>query len=481
MIIGIIIMIPLLAAALTLLIRNRTKLIEALTIISSASIFIGAIMVARTVIINHTFDWTAYFSVNSLSTILLLLISFVGLLAAIYSVGYMRAELRNEIIGFSRFRQYYVLFNFFLVAMVLAVTTSNPIVTWISIEATTLSTAFLISFYNKPDSMEAAWKYLIINSVGLLLAFFGTILFLSASMSLGNHHSITWNDLMANAHLLNPVVAKIAFVFILIGYGTKMGLVPMHTWLPDAHSKAPTAISSLLSGVLLNVALLAILRFKTVLEAATGTDLAHNLLIYFGLASIILSAFLIYLQNNYKRLLAYSTIEHMGIIALGVGFGGIGMFAAILHTIYHSLAKPLLFLASGNIMLKYHTTKIDKAQGVLLALPVTSVIFFIGVLAITGIPPFGTFMTEFSILAAGMRDHLVVSILASIALIVVFIGFLRHTSAMLFGHKPENIAIGEESTWNIAPLIILAVVLVGLSIYLPEPIKTLINHATSIY
>lgn len=481
MILGLMISLPLSAALLSLLVRQKTRLIEFLALISGTSVFVLSLFIAKKVLDNQVFTWQPFFSINALSTILLTLISFIGFLASIYSVGYMREELKKEIIGFSRFRQYYVLFNFFLFAMILAVTTTSPILTWVAIEATTLSTAFLISFYSKPDSMEAAWKYLIINSVGLLLAFFGTLLFLSATVSLSSHNLITWNDLLANATTLNPVVAKIAFVFILIGFGTKMGLVPMHTWLPDAHSKAPVPISSLLSGVLLNVALLAILRFKTITEAVTGPIFAQNLLVYFGLFSIVLSALLIYLQNNYKRLLAYSTIEHMGIIAMGIGFGGIGVFAALLHMIYHSLAKPLLFLSSGNIFLKYDSTKIETVKGVLAALPITGVVFFAGLLAITGVPPFGIFMTEFSILSAGIQSHLVITIITLLALIIVFMGFLKHGSNMVFGHKPQSLPSSEINRWTVLPLVVLAIILIVLSLYLPEPVKLLINRATLVY
>jgi hydrogenase-4 component F len=464
-----------------LLISKNTKFIEILSLISSSAIFIGSLYILRNVFENLSYSWTNLFDLNSLGIILLVLISFIGLMATIYSVGYMRQELKNEVIGFGRFRQYYVLLNLFLVAMIVAVSASNPILTWVSIEATTLSTAFLISFYNKPDSMEAAWKYLIINSVGLLLAFFGTLLFLSATTALGTNGLISWNDLLANASLLNPLVAKIAFVFVLIGFGTKMGLVPMHTWLPDAHSKAPVPISSLLSGVLLNIALMAILRFETITTAATGSNFAQNLLIYFGLFSIVLSSLLIFLQTNYKRLLAYSTIEHMGIVAMGIGFGGIGVFAAILHLIYHSLAKPLLFLASGNIFLKYKTTKIEDVKGILSTLPVTGILFFVGILAITGIPPFGIFMTEFSIFSIGVESHLPIVIIALCALAIAFAGFLKHTSSMLFGKKPEAIEKGEPSQWSVLPIVIIALALLLLSLYLPEQLKTIITRATAIF
>ncbi|MFA6963332.1 MAG: hydrogenase 4 subunit F [Patescibacteria group bacterium] len=481
MILALIIVIPLLAAALSAVVKKRTRLLETFTVVSSLSVFVLSIAVAREVLTNQSYVLLQYLNVGALGAILLLLISFIGLIASLYSVGYLRAEMKKEIIGFSRVRQYYVLLNIFLATMLCAVSASNPIMTWIAVEATTLSTAFLISFYGKPSSIEAAWKYLIINSVGLLLAFFGTLLFLSASMSIaGDHSLISWNDVLANASSLNPVIAKIAFLFILVGYGTKMGLVPMHTWLPDAHGKAPVPISGLLSGVLLNIAFFAILRFKVVVDKI-DPGFAQNLMIYFGLFSILLSALMIYLQSSYKRLLAYSTIEHMGIVSLGIGFGGAGVFAAFLHMIYHSLAKPLLFLASGNIFLKYSSTKIAKIRGVAITLPITGILFVIGILAITGVPPFGIFLTEFSILAAGIKLHPVITVLALFSIALIFIGFLRHTSAMVFSKNEESLAVGESSKWNILPLILLASVLIILSVYLPGPLKTLITRATLVY
>ncbi|OIP24849.1 hypothetical protein AUK11_02165 [bacterium CG2_30_37_16] len=482
MILAIIILTPLIAATLSLLVKKRVQLLELFTLLSVATCFISSIFVVNKVISNETYSLVPYFSVNALGIILLLLISFIGLIASIYSIGYIREETKKQIIGFTRVKQYYILLNLFLMAMFFAVATTSPITTWIAIEATTLSTAFLISFYNKSSSVEAAWKYLIINSVGLLLAFFGTLLFMSSSMSISaSHNLISWNDLLTNAALFNPEVAKIAFVFILIGYGTKMGLVPMHTWLPDTHSKAPVPISSLLSGVLLNISFFAILRFKIVTDTVVGASFSEGLLMYFGLISILLSSFIIYLQQNYKRLLAYSTIEHMGIIALGVGFGGAALFAALLHMIYHSLAKPLLFLSSGNIFLKYSSTKIEKIRGAFLAVPITSAIFIIGFLAITGIPPFGMFLTEFSILAVGITNHPAIAVIVLFAFVLVFVGFLKHITTMVFGDKPEEIPVGEISVWNTLPLIVLVIVLILLGFYLPEPLKILLNKATLVY
>lgn len=474
-------LLPILAALLLLMVKKRTWVLEAITLVSSALIFVLSLLMIKPVMENHNYIFSTWFGISSLAMILLLLITFVGFLVSFYSIGYLRAEMAKEIIGFSRVKQYFILLNIFLTTMVLAVTSANPILTWIAIELTTLSTAFLISFYNKATSMEAAWKYLVINSVGLLLALFGTVLFLSSFSSTGHSSLVGWDTLLTNASTLTPALAKIAFVFVLIGYGTKMGLAPMHTWLPDAHSKAPATISGLMSGVLLNIALFAILRFKLVADGVMGPGFTNGLLIYFGAFSITLAALFIYLQNNYKRLLAYSSIEHMGIVALGIGFGGAGIFAAFLHLIYHSLAKPLLFLASGNIFLKYSSTKIFKIRGLLKVIPLTAILFLFGVLVITGVPPFGIFMTEFSILAAGIKSHPFIVVIVLAALALVFMGFLKHATDMTFGEKPESVEPGETSYWNILPIMLLAVIIIFLSFYLPPALSTLINRATLIY
>src|ERR1035437_10116211 len=236
---------------------------------------------------------------------MILIVSFIGFFTIIYSIQYLRKETTKNIIGFTRVKQYFILLNLFLAAMFLAVTAGNPIFAWISIEATTLSTAFLISFYNKPSAMEAAWKYLIINSVGLLLGFFGTLLYFTSVSSWDGNGFVNWQLLTTHAIYLDPVLAKIAFIFVVIGYGTKVGLAPMHTWLPDAHSKAPVPISALLSGVLLNVAFVIILRFKYVTDASIGPAFAQNLLMTLGILSIFIASLIILTQKNYKRLLAY--------------------------------------------------------------------------------------------------------------------------------------------------------------------------------
>jgi len=471
---------PLLAALSTLAVRSRAALLEVFAAIAAPVEFAAAAMIVVDVIGNGKSEYGSYLAVDSLGAVVLITVALVGLAASFYSIGYLREEVRKGIIGFSRVRQYFALLHLFLLAMFFAILTLSPIGMWIAIEATTLSTAFLISFYNKPSSMEAAWKYLIINSIGLLLGFFGTLLFLASSAESGMDRFIDWGVLTREAAGMNPMLAKIAFIFVLIGYGTKVGLAPMHTWLPDAHSKAPSPISALLSGALLNVAMLAILKFKIVSDAAGAADFSRNLLIYFGVISIAIAAFIIILQKNYKRLFAYSSIEHMGIAALGFGFGGLGTFAALLHMIYHSLAKSILFFAAGNMFVKYSSTKIARVKGVLTALPVTGVVLLIGFLAITGMPPFGIFITEFYILSAGIGGHLPVVVGVLLLLVLVFAGFLRHVTGMSFSEAPESLLSGESNYLTLVPPVLLVFLFVAAGFYLPESLNSLINAAAAL-
>jgi len=260
-----------------------------------------------------------------------------------------------------------------------------------------------------------------------------------------------------------------------------MGLAPMHTWLPDAHSKAPVPISSLLSGVLLNVAFLAILRFKLIIDTAIGTQFSSSLLIFFGILSVLIAAFMMLGQKNYKRMLAYSSIEHMGVMALGFGFGGVGIFAALLHMLYHSLAKSVLFLSSGNIFLKYSSTKIANVKGIFSVLPVSGILFLFGFLAATGVPPFGIFITEFYILFAGIASHPIAAVFLLLALALVFVGFFRNVAAMVFGEAPSKIKKGEAGRWSTWLPSILVIILIGIGFYLPHFIRTLIDSAAKSY
>ncbi len=486
---SIFLIIPITAAAATAFTHKKhSSFFGAAAIVSSLVIFLFALAAAPVVSPGGHVEGVGPISgllfLDALGMILTLVISFIGFAAALYSMGYLEMEMKKGIIGRARVKQFYVFYHLFIFAMLFSVLAANPIVMWAAIEATTLSTAFLISFYNKPSSTEAAWKYLVINSIGLLVGFFGTLAILSLAYTGAADASITWKDLLSRAPHLDPLAVKIAFIFILVGYGTKAGLVPMHTWLPDAHGKAPAPISALLSGVLLNTAFLALLRFKQVADLSAGQAFTSNLFILFGCISILVMAFTLLFQRNYKRLLAYSSIENMGVIALGFGFGGAGVFGAILHMVYHAIAKSALFFSAGNLLLKYSTTKIKNITGALAVLPVTAPLLFAGIFAVTAVPPFGTFLSKFSILASGAYNHhwLVFALAPLFGL--VFVGFLRNFTPMIFGHtavsvEGEALSKGEAGIFTIIPIILLLVTLAALSIHIPTVLNDLIQTAAS--
>ena len=464
-------------AALLIILAKRRTVIEALAVIAFGFVGCETLAIALKVSASGVYAPSVFFSVDALGAIVMLAIGVIGFATTVYSVSYLRSETAKNIVGFKRVKQYFVMLLLFAAAMLSAISAASPIFAWISLEATTLSTAFLISFYNKPAAIEAAWKYLIVNSVGLLLGFFGTMLYFTSLETAGGSGFVSWSLLLANTPHFNRVVAKIAFVFVLIGYGTKVGLAPMHTWLPDAHSKAPAPISAFLSGVLLNVALVIILRFKNITDASAGATFSQNLLVLFGALSILFAALIILTQKNYKRLIAYSSIENMGVMALGFGFGGQGVFAAILHMVYNALTKSALFLAAGSLFLKYSSTKIAKVSGALTVLPVTSLIFLTGFLAITGFPPFGIFLTKMLILSAGIKTHPLVTVLALLLMTILFVGFFRHVVALIFGEKPAGIPAGEASIWTVIPPLVLMSLVGYLSFSIPPFLLALIHQA----
>src|SRR3989344_2812267 len=428
--------------------RTRQGIIEYVAVGAGIVQTLLALSIALATVSGKTVAMGSLFAADALGAFALLFTTVVGLAAAVHSVGYLREECQKGFIGFRRVREYYVLFPLFFCAMFVAAATASPIIMWTAIEATTLATAFLISFYNKPSALEAGWKHLIVNSVGLLLGFLGTLLFLNAAAGAGATSPFaSWSTLHAISDSLDPLLIKIAFIFVIVGYGTKVGFVPMHTWLPDAHGKAPIPISSLLSGVLLNMALIAILRFHSITDAVIGPSFSQQLLIGFGIVSLVVAALIIFNQKNYKRMLAYSSIEHMGIMSIGFGIGGVATVAALFHMLYHALLKPILFFCAGNFFIKFSSTKTTNIRGALKLLPFSSVVFFAALLAISGILPFGIFFTELSILAAGMAHYPLLMLIILVALAIVLAGFLRSTTHMLFSQAPTDLKAGESSPW----------------------------------
>ncbi|NLB64877.1 MAG: NADH dehydrogenase FAD-containing subunit [Lentisphaerae bacterium] len=370
----------------------------------------------------------------------------------------------------------------FLAMMTLVAASRHLGVLWVALEATTLTTAPLIYFHRQPRSLEATWKYLLVCSVGIALALLGNFLLVVASAHAdGSGGTLVIRELVARGAELRAPWMKAAFVFLLVGYGTKMGLVPMHTWLPDAHSEAPSLVSALLSGALLNCAFLGILRTHSICAAAGIGDFSGNLLIVFGLISMVFAAAFLVNQADYKRMLAYSSIEHMGLLALGAGLGGAALYGALLHAVNHSLVKAALFMVAGNFVAAYRTKLVGQTGRALHWLPVSGGLWLLGVFAITGSPPFGTFVSEFTMLrAAFAQGREWVAVVALVALGVAFIGMTRTFLCMALGPEPGGgkFEIAEkEQRAAVIPALVLMGMSLWLGLWIPGKLHQALAHA----
>lgn len=428
---------------------------------------------------------TAFFGLLTLDAVSLLftfLTAVVSLFVFMYSIGYLRREVLEGVIEQSRLSRYYALLSVFLATMFLATLASNLLVIWAAVEATTLTSVFLISFYNRKESIEAAWKYFIICSLGITVALIGIIILGYGFASLGLTAEFTWSAFAAMAAGINPFFLKIAFAFMLVGYGTKMGLVPLHVWLPDAHSQAPTPVSALLSGVLLNVALYAILRaYQIVSPNLEAAHFASALLVFFGLLTLGLASLRLYFQENVKRLLAYSSVENMGIVALAAGIGGpLGFMAALLHVTAHSLVKPLAFFIGGILSLNYETKDIRFIRGAARAVPVFGLLFVLVALGVAGSLPFGTFFSEVALLAAALSSgQSIAALLLVVFASIAFGSLLLKSTSMAFGEPTGGVRRWhphESMTYAVFGLLGLAVIF---GLFMPEPFLSVIQSAAA--
>ena len=368
--------------------------------------------------------------------------------------------------------------------MLLVVTANNIFMMWVAVEATTLGSAFLVGIYQHRTSLEAAWKYIIICTVGVAFGLYGTVLVYSDAVNIKQipEEAALWTGILENAQALDPTMIKMAFVFILIGFGTKAGLFPMHAWLPDAHSEAPSPISAMLSGVLLNCALLVVIRFAILTDQVVSIDFTRTLFLIFGILSVASAAFFMIVQRDIKRLLAYSSMENIGLIVLAFGIGGpVAIFAGLLHAVNHSLVKSLMFCASGNILMKYRSRSLDQVKGMLQVIPGTSLLLMVGALALIGSPPFNIFISKFMIISSGLgAGRIWLMIFCLLLLTVVFAAFIRMIAAAVFGEKPEGIKKGEFGWLTLAPPALLIILILILGVYLPPQLSALLNGASSI-
>ncbi len=377
-----------------------------------------------------------WFFIDPFNVFLVALTAFVAFTTALFSRPYMRIEKEHGRLNDKRLRLYHSSYQIFIAAMLLALTTNNMGILWVSMEAATLATVLLVSLYRTPASLEAAWKYFILCGVGIALALFGTILlYFAAEKVLGaGGTALLWTHLNGVKAQLEPTILQLAFVFLLVGYGTKVGLAPLHSWLPDAHAEGPTPVSAVLSGLLLNVALYAVMRSKVLVDGALDNDLAGNLMMGFGLLSVVLAAFLIKRQTDVKRMFAYSSIEHMGLVTFAFGMGGpVATFAGLLHMTMHSLTKSAIFFAVGHATQSAGTQLMSGIRGLIKTNPTIGWGLMLGTVAILGVPPFGVFASEFLIITTAMHKHTWATPFLLLALGVAFASIFGKVQPMVFG------------------------------------------------
>ncbi|HTV44578.1 MAG TPA: proton-conducting transporter membrane subunit [Stellaceae bacterium] len=438
----------------------------------AASIVVFAVAVPLTVLSSGAprYYWQHAIVLDAPGAWVVLCAAIVYLLSSIHAVGYMRLVGEN-----SRLPSFYALFAGFALTILLSPLMNNAAVYWIAIELTTLVSTFLVVFERAAESIEASWKYIVLVSTGISLALLGTVLFYwNGSFVLGPTYAMTWDALRRAAPSMNPALTVLAFLLVLIGYGTKVGLAPMHTWLPDAHSESPTPVSAMLSGALLNAAMLGIVRYLAIADRAPAGILPRLALVVLGAFSLLIAALFIIRQQHIKRLMAYSSVEHMGVIALGFGFGGtLGVAGALYHMLNHSLNKSLMFFGAGNMMRSFGSPEIGRIREIGRQFPVQSGLWLLGAVAITGAPPFALFLSELVILRAGFRHAFAwAAALMAALLIVIFIGFLDHFRRMYRAAPPGEAAAAplRAPGWCVVPMWLALVPLVILGLWWPQPL-----------
>ncbi len=382
------------------------------------------------------FAWDREFFIDPLNVFLVTLTAFVGLTTAIFSRPYMRVEQDQGRMTPKRLRLYHSMYQLFSFTMLLALTTNNMGILWVAMEAATLATVVLVSVYRTAASLEAAWKYFILCGVGIAQALFGTVLlYMAAERVVGAEGgALLWTHLDSVKAQLDPTIVTMAFAFLFVGYGTKVGLVPLHNWLPDAHAEGPTPVSAVLSGLLLNVALYAVLRCKVLTDGALQSPLASQLMMGFGLVSVVVAAFFLSRQKDIKRMFAYSSIEHMGLMTFAFGLGGpIATYAGLLHMTVHSLIKSAIFFTVGHAAQKAGTQIMEEIRGLIKVSPTVGWGMMLGTLAILGMPPFGVFASEFLILTTAMREQPWATPFLLLALGVAFAAVFGKVQPMVFG------------------------------------------------
>jgi len=428
--------VPLLGGVLLALVGHKRWAPELNALMSLITLVAAAALTRRVITDGPMTALQEQFFVDPFNVFLVALTAFVGFTTALFSRPYMRIEEYHGRLNAARLRLYHSMYQLFSFTMVLCLLSNNVGILWVALEGATLSTVLLVSLYRTPASLEAAWKYFILCSVGIAQALFGVILlYFAAEKVLGpGGTSLLWTHLYEVRDQLEPTVLSLAFVFLLVGFGTKVGLVPLHNWLPDAHAEGPTPVSAVLSGLLLNVALYAVVRSKVLVDGALGRNFSGGLMMGFGLLSVVVAAFFLSRQRDIKRMFAYSSVEHMGIMTFAFGMGGpVAAFAGLLHMTVHSLTKSAIFFTVGHASQQTGTQNMADIRGLIEQSPTIGWGLVIGSLAILGMPPFGVFTSEFMVLTTAMHEHPWATPFLLVALGVAFAAIFGKVQPMAFG------------------------------------------------
>ncbi|MDQ0561763.1 hydrogenase-4 component F [Rhizobium mesoamericanum] len=470
-----VLVIPVVAAALLALLPGY-RITARLNVLATLLTLLAAI----SLFVTERREPGQYLLVDDLNVVFIVLNAFVGFTTSIFSASYIAHELKTGRLTPANLRFYHAMYQIMMFGMNLAFVSNNIGLMWVAVELATLTTVLMVGIYRTHEALEAAWKYFILGSVGIAFALFGTILvYLAAQPVVGEgYDAMVWTILVKHAAAFDPALLNVAFVFLLLGYGTKVGLAPLHAWLPDAHAEGPTPISAVLSGLLLNVALYAVLRFKILLSASPEAIAAGPLMMTMGLTSLIFAAFMLYRRRDIKRLFAYSSIEHMGIIVFAFGLGGpLANFAGLLHMVMHSLTKSAIFFAVGHVAQIKGTQRLSAIRGLTETHPGLGWGLLAGVVAITGLPPMGIFMSEFLIVSSTFATHPLLAIPLVFGLLVAFGALLLRLTGVAFGQPRGSFAPGEASY---VPMYAHLALVLGAGIFLPPPLVSWFQHIANL-
>ena len=460
-------LIPLFGGGMLAVFGSRPWAAELNSLMSGCTFLASVFLTMRVIDSGPQVAFSEQFFIDQFNVFLVALTAFVAFTTSLFSRPYMRIEQHHGKLSTSMLHLYYSMYQLFTFTMLVALTTNNMGILWVAMEAATLTTVLLVSLYRTPASLEAAWKYFILCGVGIALALFGTILlYFAAERVLGEGGTaLLWTHLNQVKGELEPTVLKLAFIFLLVGYGTKVGLVPLHSWLPDAHAEGPTPVSAVLSGLLLNVALCAVMRSKVLVDGSLGTHFAGNLMMGFGLLSVVVGALFLSRQKDAKRMFAYSSVEHMGLMTFAFGMGGpVATFAGLQHMTVHSLTKSAIFFTVGHAAQKTGTQMMDQIRGLADTNPTIGWGLMLGSLAILGMPPFGVFASEFLILTTAMQQQPWATPILLLALGIAFAAIFSRVQSMVFG---ETTAQRLPHPPALIPVFVHLAIVLMLGLYIP--------------